>query len=666
MSVQVTISPTDVIAAANFLEQFLSDQNPEGDFSSGTALRDLTVQALAAVVAFLRADAAQIRQTQSLVSVQAATGGDPEALADAVTGILSNFFVTAGAGTFSRGYAIGHSTTQVDVFVPATVAFTYSAGLVFVVDNAGDTLFIPAAQLVPIIDTTGSVTDYEFRIPLVAVATGSQYNVAPGQFAGFDRFNPYVTSIEVTAQFSGGNPPEDTAALIARAPTAISVRNLINNRSIPATLDQNFDGIDAVLVIGMGDAEMIRDIVPTVAPYLKVHVGGCVDIYLRTALVETTFTGAVGALYQRPDGVANAFRDGIVDLTGVLPGDIISITEGLPTVPLQFLVTENLGTALLVSEQAPFPVATDQGDPPTTVSYTIGRVPPLFNDVVADTGGVPYTTGSTSASVGMSGRATMPGGPVMDILDVAIINPPIAESAFVSTQDGFEHFPNQVNQTPQQAATPATGLQFQTVVHNPGMAQSAQQWMEIIVGTDAVQARFDGYNLRVTYRTIDQFDAIDQFVRGPVERVVAAYQLPRAHNPVNVGMVLTYKLAANATATLDDDAVAQFIADFISGFDASVASLDVSTIIQAVKDEYPTIANIVPALAGNPILTINYALRAPTGDVWTYATTDVVTVDPSKLVSGPSSYTLAAYGVTDRTIRYVANTTDVIVKPVGT
>ena len=113
MTTTVTISPSDVSTAADFLEQFLSDQVSDGDFSRGTALRDLSVQAIAAVVAFLRADATQIRKMQSLLTVQEAVnsvGGDAEALTDGVTAILSNFFVTPKNGTFARGFAIGHST----------------------------------------------------------------------------------------------------------------------------------------------------------------------------------------------------------------------------------------------------------------------------------------------------------------------------------------------------------------------------------------------------------------------------------------------------------------------------------------------------------------------------------------------------------------------------
>jgi hypothetical protein len=75
MTVEITINPSDVSNTADFLEQYLTDAVTEGDFSKGTALRDIAVQALATIVTFLRADATQIRQMQSLLSGGAATGG---------------------------------------------------------------------------------------------------------------------------------------------------------------------------------------------------------------------------------------------------------------------------------------------------------------------------------------------------------------------------------------------------------------------------------------------------------------------------------------------------------------------------------------------------------------------------------------------------------------
>lgn len=664
MTTAITIDAEDVATAADFLEQFLTDKVTEGDFSKGTALRDIAIQAIAATVAFLRGDATQVRQMQSLKSVQAAVGTtDEDALRDSVTAILSNLLVTPKDGGFARGFAIGHATQQVDVFVAPTVRFTHSQGLVFVVDSV-ETLFVPAAELVPIIDADGAVLDYEFRIPLVAVATGESYNVAPALFASFDRFNPYVTRVESTGTFSGGRGPETVTEILARAPTAVSVRNLINERSIPATLNDNFDGIDATLVIGMGEPEMQRDIVPTVAPHLKFHVGGMADIYLRTALVETTFVGAVGDLFARPDGVATVFRDGSNSFAAVQAGDIIRITAGLPSVPAEFLIIENAGLDLIIGERTPFPVATDEGSPPTTVSYTIGRVGTPFNDVLSGVAGAQLTTGVTSRRKATEGRITLPGGPVMDILDVAIIDPPGGEAAFKSTLDGFVHFPNQVNVTPSEAATPTGGLEFQTIVHNPLYAQSVSQWMEVVVGTDSDPTRFDGLQLRVRYRAIEAFDAIDAFVRGPRERVLAAYQLPRGHHPVVVGMSILYTLKATATELLDDDDIAQVVIDYVNAFDATSEAIDVSNVIQLVKNTFPTIANIVPPSVGAPLLTITYDLRAPTGEVLSYSTTDVVEVVDAKQVAGPT-LTLPDYGVTGRTLRYIANDASIVARQAG-
>lgn len=658
----ITLDAADIAASADFLEQFLSDQVPDGDFSKGTAMRDIAVNAIAAVVALLRADATQIRQLQSLLKIQEAVTNDEEALRDGVTAILSNLLVTPKGGGKARGFVVGHASQSVDIFVPPNTRFTYSQGLVFVLD-ATDTLFVPQAELTPVVDADGSVLDYEFRIPVVAMDVGEQYNVEAGLFTAFDRFNPYVTRVDSVDKFTGGAGPETVEEVIARAPTAVSVRNLINNRSIPATLNDTFDGLEAVLVIGMGEPEMQRDIVPTVSPHLKFHVGGMVDMYLRTALVETSFTGVVGGSFARPDGVSAIFRDASESFASVVAGDIIHVTAGLPTVPAEFLVVENLGDALLISERTPFPVATDEASPPTTISYTIGNIAPAYSNVLSDSG-VPLTTGVTSRTAGTSGRVTLPGGPVMDILDVAIINPASGEAAFRSTTDGFVHFPNHVNATPAQAATAAEGLQFQTVVHNPLYAQSTGQWLEIVVGTDTNISRFDGFQLRVRYRTLTSFASIDSFVRGTRDRVLCAYQLPRAHHPVVIGMDIVYRLKTSATATLDNLAIARTVSDYINAFDATDGAIDVSSIIELVKATYPTIANIVPATTSGPILTIAYELRAPTGDVLSYSTTDVVEVTSAKQVGGPT-LALADYGVTDRTLRYVANTGTVTARQEG-
>lgn len=601
----VTIDPQVVADAANFLEGFLSDSDPTGDYTKGTALRDHTIGALAAIFAYLRAESTQVRQLQSFNSIQAATNGDPTALQDATTAILSNLLVALNGGTLARGIAVGHASQAVDMFIQPTHRFTRSSGIVFVVD-APSTFFIPATDLVPIIDASGVVLEYEFNIPLVATHTGPDYNIDPGFFSNFSNFSPYVTRVENQAVFQGGNPAETPAEAIARAPTAISVRNLINDRSIQATLDENFSEIKALFVAGMGDSEMQRDLT-VFSSALQVHIGGMVDIYPLLPVYETTFFAQVDGLFERPDGIACILRDATLPLNfpvTIQPGDIVNVTAGFPTIPRQFKVVENLGVTLLIDPRNPFPVITDELTPSGAVSYTVGRVAPRYVDLLSGPGGTPLPAGTTSRRVQTSGRISLPGGPVMDILDVAIINPASAESAFVDSVDGYIHFPNHVNQTPSQAQTPDQGLQYQTIIHNPLEAQSNRMWLEFVVGTDTDQARFDGYTLRVRYQTLSGFSSIDAFVTGRNERTVAASQLVRGHNPIIVSTPLTlpisYKLRADAPSTLNNSVIAQTISDFINAFDTTVVPIDTSAIVDLIRSTYPTIASVLPIFFCSP------------------------------------------------------------------
>jgi len=654
MAAAIQIDPQDVASAANFLEGFMGDSIPEGDFGPGTALRDLTIGALASVFAFLRAEATQVRQLQSLRTMQAATGADPEAQRDAVTAILSNVFISLKGGSRARGAAVGHVSALTDVFIPASTRFTRSSNLVFTVDST-DTYFVPKDELIPIVDTDGAVLEYQFRLPLVAGRTGADFNIEPGLFAGFDRFNPYVTRIENPDRFSGGKGPETVDEVLARAPTALSVRNLVNDRSIQATLNDNFDGIRGIFVAGMGTPEMQRDRVLPQAGF-RLHVGGKTDIYLALDLRETSFTGIVGGLFLRPDGLATLFRDATADFAAVQPGDVLRVSAGLPIVPAEFLVLENLGDELVVGDHAPFPLATDELSPTGTVSYTVGRIGPNYSDVLASIGGVPLATGATSRRVQAPGRITLPGGPVMDILDVALLDPPATESSFRDPLDGFVHFTDRVNGDPSDDVVAPGALQYTTRIHNPLEAQSAFQWLELQVGTDQNPGRFDGRQLRVRYRTLAAFNAIDTFVRSRRQRTSAADQLPRGHYPVVVRADILYKLKSTATTLLADASIVQTVVDFITAFDTTVTPLDASSIETLLRNSFPTMGHV-------RLDSLSYVLTAPTGALLTYRTTDEVRLDASKQVAGPT-LDLARYGVTDRTVRYLANAASVTARRV--
>lgn len=654
---QIVVSQDDVLTAQNFLEQFLSDSIPDGDFSKGTALRDLTIGALAAVFAYLTKEQNTIQSRQSLKTIQeTVVDADPTSLRDSITALLSNFFISLKPGRYARGTAVGHTSQALDIFIQPTQRFTKSPGLVFAVDSTG-TYVIQRTELLPVTDSNGVVIEYQFRIPLVALAIGPAFNIEPGLFSSFDAFSPYVTRIENTEKFAGGKSEESTAEVLARAPTAISIRNLINDRSIQAVLTDTFPDIKKLLVVGYGEPEMQRDTLEAVGPRLAVHVGGCTDIYVNLDIVEAVTTGTIGGPFQRSDGVAAIFRDADGrTFPGVGPGDILRIVSGLPKVPREFFVVSTGPGELYVSERIPFPVASDEQFPVGYLAYTVGRIPPLYNDLISN-GGLPWPRGVSSRTVSIPGAITLPPGPVLDVLDVAITDPVVPELAYKSPVDGFIHFSNRVNSMPELNIDPNIALQYQLLTRNPLYAQSMQMWMVLAVGQVGNNSRYDGRHLRVRYRTLANYANIYNYVRSPANRVNNANQLPRAHHPIVVGMTIQYRLKTTAKAALNNALIAQTVADYINAFDTTTNPIDVSAISDLIRTVYTDIATVFP-------FVISYALNAPTGDLITFQTSNEVRMIQAKQVAGPL-LDLLSLGVSDRTVRYISSSRTIVPVDVG-
>ena len=70
MAVEIEVSQTDVQDAQDFLETYLTEQVDEGNFQEGSALRDLAINAIAAVYAFLRGEADLMSKLQSLLRIK--------------------------------------------------------------------------------------------------------------------------------------------------------------------------------------------------------------------------------------------------------------------------------------------------------------------------------------------------------------------------------------------------------------------------------------------------------------------------------------------------------------------------------------------------------------------------------------------------------------------
>lgn len=635
-SMTIEITAADVTSAEEFLAAVVADRVPEGRFTDGTALRDLTIKALAVISAAWRKDTNVTRSLQSLLRVRdlAASGNDP-AVDDAADAILSNWFLARAPGMFARGAIQVYVSKKQDYLIPRSSQFFYDRTLVFYLDSEVD-LLVPASSVAPIVGSNGNIISYSFPLNMIAGKTGAAYNVFPAQWSGTGGFSPFVTRVVSSSRFDGGQARQSTVDYIDQAQNATAVRNLINERSILATLSQRYPSAQRVIALGMGDPEMQRDKAVELASGINLHVGGHFDVYADLPVAPASFEGTLGGVYMRPDGVINVFDDtGVPDWT-VTPlevGDVIRVTAGMSDVPRDYPIREIRASELYVSEHHSF------SETKTAVSYYVYR--PLFGADVQlyPTLGV-NTTGFTAPTVQTDNRLVLPPMPHYDILDVMVVNPDAGDPT-INDPDGFVHFLTRVNVTPTVSGSNGS-YPFRVIGRAPENAQSALAFDEL-----ELPSQYNGKRVRVNYQTLAGFSPIDAFLRDRYQRVLCANSQLKARHPIYVSMRVPYALSPLATGAVDELKLRQGIVSLISNFNSKDV-LDFSDITTYVKNFSANIGTVYA-------FVIEYDLLGPDGNVYSFETEDVVAMDPARLVV-PNSTTLRQLtdlGVTDRTVRYL-------------
>lgn len=630
---EITITQSDLSDAEAFLTQFMAEKVPEASFEIGSANRDILIRGFTYLYAYLRGEVNYVTARQSLMRIQSELT-DADDISEAVDEILSNFFVSRKDGSASRITVRLHFTQKRAYSIPLGSRFWRTTNLAFAIDSSLDPYVIAENSLFPVFDNRGVLVDYIAEVGMVAVKVGSTYNIPPGTFAKVQVQGglPYFSYAENTERASSGEDIESSSDLIDRAPTAISVRNLVNNRSIDVTLQEVFPEIKDTLTIGMGEPEMIRDARNEIAKHIQLHVGGHHDTYLDLPLIQVEENGTIGGYFARPDGVINVFRDpqlthdmGITFSTilGIVPGNILYVATGIVGAPRGFQITSVSDHELEVSENTPFTEASDETG--ETVTYTVGAYYPSFDDIVPATRTATISADplysdipvGTSRHIQSSGKIILSGKPVQKIVTVELTDPDGAMSLFTDSGTGTVVFYNQTNDLPVQPVSPQY-TQYQTVIHNPAKAQSMEQIYEVNVGWFLDPTWADGHNLRVVYMTPQNFSSIHDYVRDREYRVLDSNHLVRVRSPVWIEMVVEYRLKNTATGTVDHTAAAQTVAEFINSFDPN-DDLDCSDIATILRTTYSDIGAIYP-------LEIYYRLYAPDGQMAYFSTTDIVSI----------------------------------------
>ncbi len=636
---EYTISRKDLTDAENFLVQFQTEMVPEANLEKGGAVRDILIKGFAYMYAFLRGEIDRVEARQSLLKMQEALT-DADDIADAVDEILSNWFVSRKSGVNASMTATLHFTVKRAQVLPATAVFWRTNSTRYRIDTTDETYVISEAQMFPTFDSTGTLVDYIADVPLVAVSAGTGFNIDPGTFVRVDIAGglPYFSYAENLEMSEGGTNTESTDAMISRSETAISVRNLINNRSCDVTLQEQFPAISETLTIGMGEPEQIRDRRTEIAKHIQLHVGGCYDTYVSLPLVTVEENHTVGGYFTRPDNMIVAFRDpeltydigGTFPLLGVQVGHVLYLRDGFAGLPQGFLITSVSDHELEISANTPFPVASDEQST-NEVLYSIGWLSPGYAEIELDTG-VYYRTASPSVAVATetvpygtsrrmqaAGTVILSGKPVQNILWVELTDPPASLSSLIDPSTETIIFYNRVNYEPG-LTTARSALQYQFGVSNPEKAQSMAAINKIYLGrlTPALVSEFDTYNLRVSYSTLRGFKEIDTYSNDRNNRIAAANHLIRGRNPVLIEVNIPYRLKKTATGTLDHDAAAQELAKHINAFDPN-DDLDVSDLSSFVRNTYDDVGAVYP-------VEVFYHLDAPDGQQIRFSTEDIISI----------------------------------------
>lgn len=696
---EINITQKDLDDAENFLTEFLTEKVPEADFSRGGAIRDLAIKAFTYVYAYLRGEIDRVAARQSLLRIQQELT-DEDDISQAVDEILSNWFETRKTGLYARMTARLHFTERRNISIPLGSKFWRTNTLIYFVDDTVDPYVIPEDQLFPIYDSRGVLMDYVAEIPLRAAQPGSAYIQDPGRFVriqipGGLQFLSYVEHLEKS---SGGTDLETSDALIARAETAITVRNLINNRSCDATLQENFPEITDTLTIGMGEPEMIRDRRTELSPLIDLHVGGHYDTYVGLRLTQVEENLLVGGFFARPDRIANMFRD--PELTssvgkdfislGVQPGHVLFIRSGIIGTPRGYTIVRVEGHQLEVSQFSPFDEASDELDV-NDVVYSIGWLSPGFEEINLAIFGPPaYTRHAfsstvlgfenmpygTSRYIQIPGRVVLGGRPVQQLLQVEVTDPDSGDP-LVDPSTGTVLLRLRVNGEPDNASAAAavdpTATQYQLLVTNPDWSQSMFAVNEINVQAPVgLYAGYEGKNLKVSYMTLADFGNIHGYVVDRNTRVLAANYLLRARHPIWINLQVEYRLRATTDAAFDSVAAAQQLAEYINTFDSN-DDLDASDISAFLRSNFSMLGAVYPFTDVNPIY---YQLYSPDGQVVEFQTTDIISIFEKNGVSLVNSAELtppaalqnrgiltiatssdlrdwfAYVGVSDRTVKY--------------
>ncbi len=284
------LSERDVQQSFAILAQLLQEAFPNIDTRRGV-LGDLVLQADAILDGSRKASWDRLRRSLSLKTI----AEDPTlADDDIVDRVLANWGVSRGEATPARG--------EVTIVLSRPTAITIGSGEVFVANGRRyltETAFTARTAAVNVVTaqdrlltqvdddrwafTVNVVAEQTGTLALVRKDTGFVPAVAPPAFV-----RAYAAS-----DFVGATDSLTTDEMLEQQQLGIAARAYSNRTTTEAMIrsQPEFAGVEAVSIIGAGDAEMLRD----AHSMFPISFGGRTDLYVRTRKEPLTVTTTMTA-----------------------------------------------------------------------------------------------------------------------------------------------------------------------------------------------------------------------------------------------------------------------------------------------------------------------------------------------------------------------------------
>lgn len=367
----------------DFIIQRLLEYDPSFDVGSGVPTTSLMVDPLSVVLQPVIDELSVVQLSQSVLSILETD--DPDAFPeDIVDGLASNAFVERNPGS------IGSDVQRIRFFEPQE--FSSQQGVLIFRGPSGqrytnsESVSITEAEVSLNQDGTLFFVD----IPIVALEEGEDFNVDDGAITSMEAEPAGVANVTNLFGIDQGRNRETNTELIDRIKVAVTVRALVTGRGIIVTLTETFTTIVEITPIGMGDDEMMRDIV------FNVHIGGNVDVYVKTAAFSTSsydvFNIGLDTTRQKAANATSAMF--ITSQTYTLGRAPIDRSNVAP-------IVKRIDGAILYTEGTDYDIDDDGGTISRPALSSIVHLELEDGDIAVDAKTLSKTGAFATASVGM-------------------------------------------------------------------------------------------------------------------------------------------------------------------------------------------------------------------------------------------------------------------------